>query len=66
MIDSDYRGEVMVKLTRDEHDGGDMVVRHGDRIAQAIVLPFPAVRFTEVEDLSDTVRGTNGFGSTGA
>lgn len=66
VIDSDYRGEVMVKLARDEHDGGDMVVRHGDRIAQAIVLPFPAVRFTEVEDLSDTVRGTNGFGSTGA
>lgn len=66
VIDADYRGEVMVKLVRDEYDGGDMVVRHGDRIAQAIILPYPSVRFQEVAELSTTERGAGGFGSTGA
>lgn len=64
VIDADYRGEVPVKLTAD--DGGKLTVRHGDRIAQAIILPYPSVRFEEAEDLSNTQRGAGGFGSTGA
>lgn len=63
VIDSDYRGEVQVKLTRD--DEGTIFIRHGDRIAQAMLLPIPAVEIVEVDDLSETKRGAGGFGSTG-
>ena len=66
VIDSDYRGEVMVKLTRDESDGGDLVVKHADRIAQAMIVPIPSVTLVESDDLSSTERGAGGFGSTGA
>lgn len=68
VIDSDYRGEVMVKLTKD-HDWRDEeqlspLVKPGDRIAQGMVVPYPRVEFMEA-DLSDTERGAGGFGSTG-
>lgn len=75
VIDSDYRGEVMVKLTSDQHLGpfglADaaqatcMAVRAGDRIAQAMLEPAPRVTFIEVDNLSATARGIGGFGSTG-
>ena len=63
VCDSDYRGEYLVML----HNDTDTVrsVRSGDRIAQMVVLPYLAVTFTEVEELSETERGTGGFGSTG-
>jgi dUTP pyrophosphatase len=64
VIDSDYRGEVMVKLTRD--DGESHQVRNGDRIAQAMLVPVERVTFVEVDELSDTARGAGGLGSTGA
>ncbi len=66
VIDSDYRGEVQVKLTRDPRDELVPVLRfeHGDRIAQAMVLPIPRVEFELAEELSDTQRGAGGFGST--
>lgn len=67
VIDSDYRGEVKVMLTRD-HDQTDkptLMVSPGDRIAQALVLPIPRVEFEEVTELSATARGQGGFGSTG-
>ena len=64
VIDADYRGELQVKLTAD--DGGKLTVRHGDRIAQAMIVPIPSVRFEEVAQLSKTERGAGGFGSTGA
>ena len=64
VIDSDYRGEVRVKLTRD--DGGSLFVTHGDRIAQAMIVPVPRVELIEVDDLDETERGASGFGSTGA
>lgn len=63
VIDSDYRGEVGVKLSND--GGSYMRVNHGDRIAQAMVLPIQQVQFLEVDELSSTERGTGGFGSTG-
>lgn len=64
VIDADYRGEVMVKLTKDS--SGSLFFTHGDRIAQAMVIPFPRVAFEEVEELSSTERGEGGFGSTGS
>lgn len=69
VIDSDYRGEVRVSL---RHDASIEAWGHhrlqfndGDRIAQAIVMPRPAVTFTQVDELSTTERGEAGFGSTG-
>lgn len=67
VIDSDYRGEVKVKLARDSNPGAWSVpIGHGDRIAQAMVIPVPRVSFVEAKELSETVRGAGGFGSTGA
>lgn len=69
VIDSDYRGELKVKLTNDNPNKYSrlnwMTVEKGDRIAQGIVLPYERVQFNEVEELSESVRGKNGFGSTG-
>ena len=67
-IDSDYRGEVKVKLTCDkEHEEAmPMAVKAGDRIAQACILPVPRVGFEITEELSETVRGEGGFGSSGS
>ena len=67
VIDADYRGPVAVKLTCDEdHDGVPMFVKPGDRIAQALIIPFPRISFTEVDELSATDRSAGGFGSTGS
>ena len=63
VIDSDYRGEVMVAL----HNHGTEIqtVCHGERIAQLLVAPVLAPAFEECEELDDTARGAGGFGSTG-
>lgn len=63
-IDSDYRGEVKVLLMN--HGGGDVRIKAGDRIAQLVIVPVPFVEIEEVEELGKTVRGSGGFGSTGA
>lgn len=63
IIDADYRGELMVKLTSD--DGCFMAIRKGDRIAQAMIMPVPKVELVEVSELASTERGEGGFGSTG-
>ena len=65
VIDSDYRGELMVKLTAD-FSGSGMNICHGDRIAQAMIVPIPKVEFVEIAEahLSATHRGSGGFGST--
>lgn len=65
VIDSDYRGEVQVKLTADAALGF-LTINNGDRIAQAIITPAQQVSFLEVDELTKTERGTGGFGSTGA
>lgn len=67
-IDSDYRGEVKVKLTCDqEHEEAMLLaVKAGDRIAQACILPVPRVGFEITEELSETLRGEGGFGSSGS
>lgn len=63
LIDSDYTGEIKVRLTPD----GDktMVIRPNDRICQAVILPMPRCTFTKVDKLPETARGEKGFGSTG-
>lgn len=66
VVDSDFRGEVKVRLTRDSDILTPMRVKSGDRIAQAMIVPIPAVSLVEVAQLSDTDRGLGGFGSTGA
>lgn len=63
VIDSDYRGEVRVRLSCDGRAG--VIVAEGDRIAQALVLPVERVTFEEVDELGVTERGAAGFGSTG-
>ena len=63
VIDSDYRGEVIVALHNDTDEV--MVVSPQERIAQLVIMPYLAVNFTEVQDLDSTERGLGGFGSTG-
>ena len=63
VIDSDYRGEVRVVLLN--HGSQPQTIQPGERIAQMIITPVLTPVYEEVEDLSDTDRGTGGFGSTG-
>lgn len=64
VIDSDYRGEVMVRLV---NDGDDHVnIYTGDRVAQAMLVQAQQCKLEEVDELSSTARGDGGFGSTGA
>ena len=63
VVDSDYRGEIMVAL----HNHGEkpQTVENGERIAQMIITPYLSVDFIESASLEDTDRGAGGFGSTG-
>ena len=62
-IDSDYRGEIKIIVINLGQE--DFVISCGDRIAQMIIAPVVRGSFTIDTDLSETVRGTGGFGSTG-
>ena len=63
IIDSDYRGDIIVAL----HNDSDEVqtIEPHERIAQLVICPFLSVEFNEVDELDETERGENGFGSTG-
>ena len=63
VIDSDYRGQVMVALHN--HGQEDQLIQPNERIAQLLITPVFTPGFVEVADLTDTVRGDGGFGSTG-
>lgn len=63
-IDCDYRGEVLVGL--ENVTDGPFVITHGARIAQAKIERVEPVSIIEVDEISETKRGTNGFGSTGS
>lgn len=65
IIDSDYRGTVMVMLTRNHDHGDHCIIDIGQRIAQARVIYAPQFAFNVVEELSATARGAGGLGSTG-
>ena len=62
-IDSDYRGEIIVALINLGQDA--FAVENGDRIAQMVISPIVQAEIEPADELSDTVRGTGGFGSTG-
>jgi dUTP pyrophosphatase len=63
VIDSDYRGEIMVALHN--HSDVPVVIEANERIAQLVLTPFITAEFAEVDELDDTDRGDGGFGSTG-
>lgn len=63
VIDPDYRGEMMVALHN--HSDSEQTIEDGERIAQLVITPFVPAEFEEADELSDTVRGEGGFGSTG-
>jgi dUTP pyrophosphatase len=63
VIDADYRGEIMVALHN--HSNSDQTIDKNERVAQMVITPFLKALFEQTEQLSDTVRGDGGFGSTG-
>ena len=64
VIDSDYRGEIRVSLSRIAN-GDPYLIKNGDRIAQMVIMKVENAKFSLVESLGNTIRGKNGFGSTG-
>ena len=82
VIDSGYRGEVSFKFKPLVHNAYKLyetdgeyaytqtsdfgMFKVGDRVGQIIIMPFPQIEFEEVEELSETERGTKGYGSSGA
>ncbi len=63
VIDADYRGELMVALHN--HSNVTVSIEPQERIAQLVITPYLTAHFEETDQLSDTVRGAGGFGSTG-
>lgn len=63
VVDSDYRGEWMIALHN--HSEQEQSIAPGERIAQVVITPYLTAQFTWAEELSDTIRGEGGFGSTG-
>ena len=63
VIDSDYRGEIMVALHN--HPDKPQTIGNGERIAQLVVAPFLRAEFFQSETLGESERGAGGFGSTG-
>lgn len=66
VIDSGYRGEIQATFNQKSlSKDGQILYGVGDRIMQIMIIPHPPVQFIEVNELSDTLRGEGGFGSTG-
>ena len=63
VIDSDYRGPIIVALKNTSNEM--QIIEHGERIAQLVVQPYCPVIFNEVDNIGTTARGDGGFGSTG-
>lgn len=63
VVDSDYRGEIMVSLYN--HSSSEQRVENGERIAQLVIMPYLRADFVEAESLDETDRSSGGFGSTG-
>ena len=64
VIDAGYRGEL--QATFNKLNGLDSIAYNvGDRVAQIVIVPHPIVQFVEVDELSESKRGSGGFGSTG-
>ena len=68
VIDSGYRGEVMLKFKKTKYNQYlplANIYNEGDRVGQLMIIPYPHIEFEEIDTLSNTTRGTGGFGSTG-
>lgn len=67
VIDADYRGEIKLAFASDTLDLLEMqdLLGAGSRVAQAILMPIPAIEWREVDELPDSIRGESGLGSTG-
>ena len=63
VVDSDYRGEIMVALHN--HSAIPQTIENGERIAQLVIAPYVVADFVLSDELDDTERGAGGFGSTG-
>ena len=63
VIDPDYRGQILIPLYNDSNCGQEIKV--GERIAQLIILPYQSILFTEVDELKESIRNQDGFGSSG-
>jgi dUTP pyrophosphatase len=61
VIDSGYRGEILIKFG---YVPNELVYKKGEKVAQLVIIPYPEVSFEEVDELSETERGDGGFGST--
>lgn len=64
VIDSDYRGSIQFKF-RETAVGHGKKYKVGDKVGQLVIIPIPQVNFEETSELSETTRGSGGFGSTG-
>tara|TARA_Y100000593_G_scaffold95131_1_gene200504 strand:+ start:44018 stop:44458 length:441 start_codon:yes stop_codon:yes gene_type:complete len=64
VIDSGYRGEIMMKFYRLKNNSWMKQYKIGDRIGQLIIMPFPRIEFKLVESLAGSERGSGGYGST--
>ena len=65
-----YRGEIMISFKFRDHDAKTITqlvkpYEIGQRVAQLIIMPYPKIKFVEVDELSDSDRGKNGHGSSG-
>lgn len=65
IIDSSYRGEIMITFKNRDRNMSLAPYYIGERIAQLIIVPYPKITFVEVNELSSTERGEGGHGSTG-
>jgi len=65
VIDSGYRGEIMVTFNFTSRTPDNLMYKVGDRIAQLVIVPVPLIQYAEVNELSETQRGEQGHGSTG-
>jgi dUTP pyrophosphatase len=68
VVDSGYRGEIMFKFRKVDSSKNDLeskIYQIGDRIGQLIIIPYPTIEFEETQELSETTRGIEGFGSSG-
>ncbi|MBQ8267089.1 MAG: dUTP diphosphatase [Clostridia bacterium] len=63
VIDSDYRGEIMVPIHN--HSQDEQTIASGERVAQMVIMPYVKAEFTESDALEETERNVSGFGSTG-
>lgn len=65
VIDSGYRGEIMLSFKNRDARIDEQPYKVGDRIGQIIIIPYPQIEFEEVDELSDSHRGEGGHGSSG-